>query len=271
MHILYVDHSGDPDDPRDHFVLGGVAIHEDDVETFRRRLNGILRKYLDEHVRGIELHWQSIRVSKGAWGRIPRQVKEGLLHDVPRLLGSFASPNGFALFAVARAPLSVPGVDPLRRSFEELLLRFHESLRRLSRLHGVRHHGIVVIDEAKYESILQPVVEHWRETGTRFGRLRNLVEVPLFADSKATRFIQMADLVAHGVYRSYEHGDETLIGPLLRGFDSDSGVLHGLVHLVDRYRTCPCPACSSRVITMHLRRKGARVKSRRLQLAESAS
>jgi uncharacterized protein DUF3800 len=254
MHILYVDHSGDPDDPTRHFVVGGLAIHEADVEGFRRRLNDVLHEHLDEHVRGIELHWQSIRVSKGPWGRIPRHVKESLLQEVPRLLGSYASPNGFGLFAVARAPLSVPGVDPLRRSFEELLLRFHESLRRLSRLQGTRHHGIVVIDEAKYESILQPVVEHWRQSGTRFGRLHQLVEVPLFADSKATRFIQMADLVAHAVYRAYEHDDHALIGPLLHGFDTDAGVLHGLVHLVDRYRSCPCPACSSRAIATRLRR-----------------
>lgn len=229
-------------------MLGGLAVHESDVDPVRRRLNGIIRKYLHEHLRGMELHWQSIRVGDGAWGAVPRPVKRGLLRDVPLLLGSYNSPQGFALFAVSKSPGAAPQADPLQRCFEELLLRFHEYLQRLSRATGSPQFGIVVIDEAKYETLLQPVVERWRESGTRFGRLRNLVEVPLFVDSKATRFVQLADLVAHAVYRYYHAGDPSLLGPLLRGFDNDAGVVHGLFHLVLRYRLCPCPACSSRVV-----------------------
>ncbi len=67
--------------------------------------------------------------------------------------------------------------------------------------------GLVIADKAKYEGVLQPIVQGWRTRGTRFGRLGRLAEVPLFIDSKATRLTQAADFVAHGVYRYYTAGD----------------------------------------------------------------
>ena len=250
--LLYVDESGSLENPGDHFVLGAVAIHESDVESLRRRVEGIVRKYLDQHIRGIELHAHSIRTGGSSWGRIPRQAKQGLLRDLPKLLGAFKATTRYALFSVARAPNAVPAADPLQRCFEELFLRFHERLQRLTRADDPNL-GIVVADKAKYESILQPVVQQWRDSGTRFGRVRNIVEVPLFVDSRATRMIQLADMVAYATYRYYQAGDDALFAPLLPAFDTEAGVIHGLVHLVPRYRSCPCPACVSRQTAAQLR------------------
>lgn len=256
MILLYVDESGSLDNPEDHFVVGGLAIHETDVRALNRTLDSIAGRHLDEHLRQLELHAQWIRTGKGPWGRIPREVKQGILNDVSRLLGRFGGHHGYALFAVVRAPEAVPAADPLERTFEELLLRFTQMLIRLGRA-GDEQLGIVIADEAKYEGVLQPLVQRWRTSGTRFARLTRLAEVPLFIDSKATRLTQAADFVAHGVYRHYAAGDSTLFRPMLGAFDTEAGVLHGLVHLVRDYRRCPCAACVSRATAARLARRSA--------------
>ena len=247
IHLLYVDESGDPDNPLGHFVLGGLALHESDVDPFRRRVEGIVRKYLHIQLRELELHAHSIRTGRNRWRGIPRDAKTSILADLSRLLGSYSSPHGFALFTVIRAPGAVPHADPLQRTYEELLLRFNELLKRLSHVTGTPQFGIVVADRARYELIVQPIVSQWRTTGTRFGRLKHIVDVPLFVDSKATRLIQLADMVAYASYRYYEAGDDLMLGRILRSFDTDQGVIHGLVHLVRNHRHCPCPACVSRI------------------------
>lgn len=238
MYLLYIDESGDLENPADHFVVGGLAVHESRVRALNRTIDGIATRHLHFH---LELHAQWIRAGKGPWGSIPKHVKASLLREIPTTLGRFSRGTDFALFAVVRAPEAVPAADPLERSFEELLLRFTQMLIR----HGPDH-GIVIADKAKYEHVLQPIVQHWRTSGTRFSRLGRLAEVPLFIDSRASRLTQAADFVAHGVYRHYAHGDSSLFTPMLNGFDFDGGVRHGLVHLVRNYRRCPCPACVSR-------------------------
>lgn len=249
MILLYTDESGSVVNPNDYFVVGGVAVHEADVEALRRRVDFVVRRHLLLHQRGLELHAQPIRRGSGPWGRIPRPAKEGLLKDIPALLGRFgsAATHPFSLFAVAKAPNAVPAADPLERTFEELFLRFTEMLIRTGRA-GDPNYGIAVADEATYEKVLQPIVAAWREVGVRrtFKRLRTLVEIPLFVDSRATRMIQLADFVAYAVYRHYASGDDRMFGPLLPAFDTHNGVLHGLVHLTPGYRTCACPACISR-------------------------
>ena len=249
MILLYVDESGSVTNPNDYFVVAGVAVHEADVETLQRRVEGVVRRHLLQHQRTLELHAQPIRRGSGSWGQIPRAAKAGLLADVPALLGRFTSPaaHPYGLFAVAKAPNAVPHADPLERTFEELFLRFHEMLVRSGRA-GEPNLGIAVADEATYEKVLQPIVNAWRTVGIRrtLKRLRTLVEVPLFIDSRATRMIQLADFVAYSVYRHYVAGDDQMFGQLLPRFDNQGGVLHGLVHLTPTHRTCPCPACVSR-------------------------
>ena len=157
-----------------------------------RSVDTVARRYLAPHLHGLELHVQEIKDGQRSWGRIPRPVKNGLLSDIPRLIGTFGNHPGYGLFAVARAPQAVPAANPFERTFEELLLRFTQMLIRL-RNDGEDHFGLVVADEARYERVLQPLVARWRSQGTRFARLGRLAEVPLFIDSRATRMTQAAD------------------------------------------------------------------------------
>jgi hypothetical protein len=245
--LLYVDESGNHEGNDEYFVVGGLAVDEIDLEKLRREVQEIMDRILDPHLRGLELHASSIRTGRRSWRSVPRSVKAVLLAEVAGLIGSFTPSVGrrYGLFAVAREPKAVPYVDPVERTFEELYLRFNGFLQRPD-VHDQRELGLVVADEAKYEKVLQPMVRQWRDLGTRRGRVRQVVEVPLFVDSKATRLLQLADFVAHAVYELYERNDDSLVKPLLMAFDGAGGVMHGLVHLTQRHTSCTCWPCSTR-------------------------
>ncbi len=245
--FLYVDESGQFDDADDHFVVGGLAIDEADLDLLRARVASAMARHLDPHLRGIEIHAQHMLKGKGPWRSVPKEVREALVLDLCRTLTRFQrqSSGPFGLFSTAKSPGSIPGVNALERTFEELFLRFHEMLLRIGP-NGPSPRGIVIADKARYESTLQPITTKWREEGTRFKKLRRIAEVPLFCDSKATLFVQLADLVAHGVYLAYARRDGGLLDALLPGFDHHDGVIHGLVHLSANHRRCACMACATR-------------------------
>jgi hypothetical protein len=67
--------------------------------------------------------------------------------------------------------------------------------------------GLVVCDKTSYEQKLQTLSTIFKHQGHSLGRLRNFAEVPLFLDSKASRLIQMADMIAYWIFRYYQSGD----------------------------------------------------------------
>ena len=71
---------------------------------------------------------------------------------------------------------------------------------------------------------------------------RNLADVPLFVDSKATRLIQYADLVSYALWRKFEKGDDEFFKVTAGDFDSEGGVVHGLHHFKRLGSPCDCPA-----------------------------
>ena len=49
--------------------------------------------------------------------------------------------------------------------------------------------------------------------------VRNLSEVPLFLDSKASRLVQLADLISFALYRLYERNDYRFFNIIKNRFD----------------------------------------------------
>jgi hypothetical protein len=77
------------------------------------------------------------------------------------------------------------------------------------------------------------------------GALQNLAEVPMFVDSRASRLVQLADLVAYAMWRKYEYQDGRFFDPIIPYFDQEGGVIHGLLHIKPKTLPCYCPACMS--------------------------
>jgi hypothetical protein len=51
---------------------------------------------------------------------------------------------------------------------------------------------------------------------------------PLFLDSKASRLIQLADLLAYTIFRYFEKSDQRFYPIIERRFDAEGGIIHGL-------------------------------------------
>lgn len=159
-----------------------------------------------------------------------------------RVLGSSKLVHIFAA-VVHKATIS-PN-DPMEYAFEQICNRFD---RFLGRLHnrGNTQRGLIILDESSYETSLQGLAKNFRTHGHRWGQLYNLTDVPLFVNSKATRMIQYADMVAYAVRRYYENGDATYFDLIADRFDAEGGVLHGLTHYTPAASGCNCLSCRQR-------------------------
>lgn len=160
----------------------------------------------------------------------------------PRSARSQASP--LALFGAV-----VEEGDRDRRAYEEVLHKFDEMLTRRSRETGERQTGFVIHDKRSIERDVQRAAQTWREIAGRLGVLTHLADVPVFADSKASRLLQAADFVSWSLWRYYglPTPDPRWASGLWPLFDASDDVMHGLIHVSRRFRTgCDCPPCVSR-------------------------
>ena len=150
-------------------------------------------------------------------------------------------------FAVVMDKEAAQG-DPVEHAFEKICNRFNLLLTRIWHRDAEAQRGLVVMDETAHENALQGLARRFRERGSRWGDFRNLAEVPMFVDSKASRIIQLADLLAWAVRRRYELGDTRYFDRIVGRFDAAGGVIHGLVHFTPPGTDCKCPACLSRAL-----------------------
>jgi hypothetical protein len=207
---MYIDDSGSHGTMQNNraYVLAGLAVHEDDAAALQRALAELVARHVPGAPDAHELHAAELRHPKRArsiWVDTDGQVRRRLLQE--------------ALDSIAKLPLTRadrpirawavlldPGEDDVqRRGFERLLHLFDEFLESCAAA-GDPHNGIAIADETHLERQIQGWTEGWRETATALGRLDHLADVPLFANSRATRLLQAADLIAWSVWRA--HGAE---------------------------------------------------------------
>ncbi len=250
MFLLYIDGSGTASAPEEaNFVLAGVAVFERQIFHMIKGLDHLVDSFGLGPAEDIELHGSPMYGGKGApWRAVPKERRIEMMNQALAMLSSAA--YSVRLFGVAVHKATTTPDDPVEYAFEEICNRFNLYLNRLYRKRGGRDEdrqkGLVVMDESHYEQPLQALAKEFRINGTRWGHLRNMAEVPLFVDSRASRLVQLADLVAFALWRRYEHQDSRFFDPIVSRFDSDGGVIHGLVHRTRNSPICYCPACMSR-------------------------
>ena len=240
MWLLYLDESGNPDGDQDkYFVLAGLAVFERQAYWINEAVDKLAVNHFGSAE--VEFHAQPIAAHREEpWRSLPTEQRNQIIDELAHII----SESKAVLFAVAleRAITS----EPVSRAFEEICRRFDLYLKRLHFQNDTQR-GLMVLDKTRYEARLQTLLSQYRSgDGTRFGRVQNFADVPLFADSRATRLLQLADLVAYSVFRRYERGDTRLIDKIVSKFDSENEVMHGLVHLALNQATCTCPACLTR-------------------------
>lgn len=249
MYIVYVDGSGSVKSPSEkYFILAGVSVFEHQIFHLMRQMDAFVESLGLDTPEEIELHASVIASGREKpWKGIPRKVRLQIIEDALDVVRQ--SRWSVSLFAVAVHKAQRSPNDPVEYAFEEICNRFDLQLKRILHRSGKKekHRGLVVMDKSSSEGELQRLARTFRVWGTRWGKLHSLVEVPLFVDSQASRLIQVADLVAWAVWRRYEYQDTRYLDKIVSRFDSEGGVLHGLVHFAPKDGDCHCPACFSRV------------------------
>jgi uncharacterized protein DUF3800 len=245
MYLLYADESGDLSDPSsDVLVIGGIAVHEDAVRPLAGAINERMNRFVGkDFAKRTELHAAQMRTGSREWNGISERKRHGLGSSLMRLVHKWEhDPTQTKVQPFVIVMDRGHSQSPLETAYGELLYLFDEFLRD-GRKRGLPHNGVLVADRSKYEKTLHAWVETARERRPAARRprprLHALVETPFFVDSKTTRLMQLADLVAHSFYRAYNAEDWAWAKILVAGVLDPTRLVH-----FTSDRNCTCPACS---------------------------
>lgn len=243
MHLLYLDDSGSVRNAADrHVVLAGLEVFERQPHWLSERLDQIAKRLWAQDWLHLEFRGVDILAGRKQWRGIARADRIAAYREA---LGAIAEYRYLRLFGAVIHKVAISPADPIEYAFEQLCNRFDRFLGRLYRA-GDTQRGLIILDKSSYETSLQSLAREFRMEGHRWGVLRNLADVPMFVDSRATRMIQYADLIAHALRRYYENGESAYFDIISHRFDAEGGVIHGLVHYTPQGVACNCLSCKQR-------------------------
>ncbi|MHB1469463.1 MAG: DUF3800 domain-containing protein [Solirubrobacteraceae bacterium] len=250
MYLLYADESGEITDPNDRvLVVAGIAVHEDAVRPLAGAINNTLNQFISiSQARTLEIHGSPMRGGRQGWQAVAVKKRHALVYALLELIASYHHPS-----SGSSAEIFVVAVDrnhsqsPFETAYGEFLFMFDEYLRQ-GRRQGEPHNGVLIADRGKYERMLEAWVEvargRYRRPQQDDRRLYALAETPFFVDSKSTRLMQLADLVAHSVFRGYNFDDWSRARTLVPTLTGDGAAR--LLHLTGD-GACECPGCGNAV------------------------
>lgn len=229
MYLFYIDESGSVADPsQQFFILAGVSIFERKTHWVEQPLNDIAARFNPQDPWSIELHGSPMRSGREGWKAHRLFDRLTAMDDVLQHGVANHHRNGVVLFGAAIKKSSVAGQDPVELAFDQLSSRFDLFLKRRHNKHNDSQRGIMLLDKSSTEQRIQQLAREFKYVGGQWGQTKNYAEVPVFLDSKATRLIQLADMVAFAMFRHFEHNDSRWFNLIQHCFDSEGGVQHGL-------------------------------------------
>lgn len=246
MYLLYLDDAGSVSsaDQR-HFVLSGICVFERQVHFLSEELDRLAAGYCPEAPDKLEFHGSHMLPGKGFWRSFDRLKRRTAIRHA---LATAQSLKGhWALFGVVVEKAAVAGEDPIEFAFEHIIARFDTFLKRQFHRKNPQR-GLVILDKSTMETRLQMLARDFKKNGHRWGVLANMADVPVFVDSAATRAVQYADLVSYALWQKFERGDDEFFHVIGHLFDSEGGVVHGLLHKKLPGAACDCPYCRTRSI-----------------------
>lgn len=210
---------------------GGVSVFERQAHWIETHMNQIAKRFDDDNPREVELHGSPMRTGRDGWDQHPLPDRISAIEDALRDCVSNRR-NGVRCFAVAiKRGALCNGSDTVEYAFEQVSSRFDKFLMRCYNKHNDPQRGIIIFDKSTTEQRIQNLARDFKHEGHTYGYTRNYAEVPLFLDSKASRLIQLADLIAYSVYRFHANSDSQFYDIIKHRFDSEDGIQHGL-HVV---------------------------------------
>lgn len=217
MYMIYVDESGNPgcSGTSQYFILSGLILSSSDWNDCFARIRD-LRRYLKEEYHfpiRAELHAAALvdtriggRYERALGGRKTRMC---LYEDVMRLMpGIFPNGKTFSVHIDKNAAnqSGFKRSNYLSLAWDFLLNRYHSYLRKTWK----NSVGIVISDHSATATITSqlrkmrvynPLPSRYSPRGYYNEPLHTIIEDPVFRDSEASYMIQMADFIAHSLYR----------------------------------------------------------------------
>jgi len=230
MHLLYLDDSGSVSDPnQNHFVLAGLSVFERSPHWIEQELNEIALRFAHdpESIHDIELHASPMHSGKKSWRDRPKTDRIEAIKDALRIVRKHY-PRDLRLFAAVLCKQNYSGQDIIEDAFTQVCSRFDHYLARLYRNTQRAERGLILFDKSSTEARIQTLARDFKYSGHQYGRTRNYADVPVFLDSKASRLIQLADLIAYAIFRHVEFKDSQFFEIIDGCFDTEGGVVHGL-------------------------------------------
>jgi len=267
LYLLFLDesgtHGGSPV-----LIVSGLAIHENDALHLQQKLESFLHNRISTpplslNAQEFELHATDIKNGTNGWGVVRYLERISLMKGMFQTLKLYDPVNEeypLIFFGAAVDREKVPNRRAREQLAYELVLnKFDDMLGRVNRGHPLQK-GLVIHDQRVVhggrrviteERAIQEWTRAWREVAGRVGRLHNFADIPLFADSQATRLIQAADFISYALWRSYGMGvrDNMWLNQIIGRFDSVNGVMHGLIHMSSDFArgSCTCIPCRNRL------------------------
>ena len=231
MHLLYLDESGSANDPHQkYFVLAGVSVFEREGHWIEQELNRIAQRFSPSNPHSIELHGSPMRSGQGHWRKHDKQSRMDAIKEALKVGVEQRPRNNTRLFGavIKKSPASEHG--PVELAFEQLVSRFDSFLKRIYSQSKKKNaqRGLILLDKSSTENRIQTLAREFKYEGHSWGKTKNYAEVPVFLDSKASRLIQLADLIAFALFRFHEHQDNSFYDVIKDRFDSDQLNEHGL-------------------------------------------
>lgn len=124
MYVIYLDESGDPNgwnNNQDHFVLGGIAIHEGQIREISDSLDRVQTEFFPEISIPLKFHAVDINNGNDRFAQFSWDNRQRILDAVYDAIASTTYPNA-VLFATAMHISSVNNSDQaLRDTFEDIV------------------------------------------------------------------------------------------------------------------------------------------------------
>lgn len=218
VYILYLDASGDPGKYRivnsKHFVLAGIACKPKVTFKCSEKLSDLIEQYFPNPlIRPKKLRYYNLIHNKYPWNTIDRK---NFADDFFDLILSYET-TIFSMIIDKEAhweQYAYP-IPPYNLTLEMMMGRYQWFLERNKDI------GIVVSDRESrgLMKALLEIFESFKERGTLYKELKNLVDTIFFAPSYTCPILQATDFCAYAVFSKYEHNKTDRYNQIKSNFD----------------------------------------------------
>lgn len=241
MYLLFLDESGTPPNPDKargkYLVIAGVIIPEG-------AWHGIAKDYkkATKNVRG-ELKWKHFGHSNKApsIAHLTTEEKHKLRNDIFQTIIARKAVKLICCVTCIEAAYNRPSIhdqdDVYHLTYKGVTERFQYFLQDAARVTGQPQYGLVVCDHrmSHDDEKLRKRHHELLEGGEPFtSNYANIIETIFFSPSEASVGLQLADMVAGAVHRSFHNGEHRfaeMIRPSFRSSPSGQILGYGLVKM----------------------------------------